>query len=304
MQQFQDQVAAITGAASGIGRALALRLAQAGCHLGLSDIDDQGLEATAATARATGVRVVAERVDVADRAAVEAHAATVIETLGTPTLVVNNAGVSLSATVDSMTYEDFEWLMGINFWGVVYGTKAYLPAMLEARRGTIVNLSSIFGVMAMPTQSAYNAAKFAVRGFTESLNEELRLENTGVRAVCVHPGGIKTNIVANARLRNMGSLSTSHSELIREFNEELARTTAEQAAKVILDGVVSGRSRILIGSDAKLLDTIVRLLPERYQGIIVWGAKRKRAKVAARSRSTSAKTTQSGGAGTPPDATD
>ncbi len=194
MKSFQNKVAAVTGAASGIGRALAIDLAQRGCRLAISDVNEAGLAETADLARAAGAEVAQQLVDVADRQAVQAWADSTAAEYGQVNLVFNNAGVALAASVKSLEYEDFEWLMGINFWGVVHGTKSFLPHLLEAGEGHIVNVSSVFGLAGFPGQSAYNAAKFAVRGFTDSLREELEMMNCGVSATCVHPGGIKTNI--------------------------------------------------------------------------------------------------------------
>ena len=200
MQQFNGRVAAITGAGSGIGRALAQNLARRGTHLALSDIDEVGLAETVALCEGAGVKVTSQRVDVADRAAVFAWADQVVADHGKVNLVFNNAGVALGATIESMSYEDFEWLMDINFWGVVHGTKAFLPHLIEAGEGHIVNLSSVFGLLSIPSQSAYNAAKFGVRGFTDALRIELDVAQNGVSCTTVHPGGIKTNIARNARM--------------------------------------------------------------------------------------------------------
>ena len=176
MKDFKGHVAAITGAGSGIGRALANELARRGAHLALSDIDDAGLAETVSQCEGFGVKITSQHIDVADRAAVYAWADEVVADHGEINLVVNNAGVALGATIESMSYEDFEWLMNINFWGVVYGTKAFLPYLKASGEGHIVNLSSVFGLISVPSQSAYNAAKFAVRGFTDTLRMELEIE--------------------------------------------------------------------------------------------------------------------------------
>ena len=200
MKQFEGRVAAITGAGSGIGRALAENLGAQGAHLALSDVNESGLADTVARCEGKGVRVTSQRVDVADRPAVEAWADSVVEDHDKVNLIVNNAGVALGATVESMSYEDFEWLMSINFWGVVYGTKAFLPHLKASGEGHVVNVSSVFGLVSIPTQSAYNAAKFAVRGFTDALRIELEIDPCGVSATTVHPGGIATNIAKDARM--------------------------------------------------------------------------------------------------------
>jgi len=273
MRDLRGKVAAITGAGSGIGRALAVQLAGMGTALALSDVDEAGLAETAALVARSGVRVTAERVDVADRAAVHRHADAVIAAHGRVHLVVNNAGVALAASVAEMTYEDFDWLMGINFWGVVHGTKAFLPHLLHADEGHVVNVSSIFGIIAVPGQAAYHAAKFAVRGFTESLRVDLELARTRVSATCVHPGGIRTNIVRRSRISAERAQRVSKEEMAREF-ERLARRSPEQAARAIIRGVQRNARRVVIGADAKLLVALQRLLPTAYQRLIVWGARR------------------------------
>ncbi len=200
MKEFRGRVAAITGAGSGIGRALAAALVRRGAHLALSDIDDTGLAETVAACEGFGVSVTSRHVDVADRAAVYSWADQVVADHGRVNLVINNAGVALGATIESMSYDDFEWLMDINFWGVVYGSKAFLPHLKQSGEGHIVNLSSVFGLISVPSQSAYNAAKFAVRGFSDTLRMELEIEHANVSVTTVHPGGIKTNIARNARM--------------------------------------------------------------------------------------------------------
>ncbi len=200
MKDFRGRVAAITGAGSGIGRALADALARRGAHLALSDIDDVGLAETVARCEGFGVKVTAQHLDVADRDSVYAWAERVVSDHGRVNLIINNAGVALGSTVESMSYGDFEWLMNINFWGVVYGSKAFLPYLKLSGEGHIVNVSSVFGLISVPSQSAYNAAKFAVRGFSDSLGMELEIEGANVSVTTVHPGGVKTNIARNARL--------------------------------------------------------------------------------------------------------
>jgi NAD(P)-dependent dehydrogenase (short-subunit alcohol dehydrogenase family) len=267
MKRFDGRVAAITGAGSGIGRALARELAQRGAHLALSDIDEVGLAETVALCEGTGVKVTSQRVDVADRPAVYAWADEVVADHGRVNLVVNNAGVALGATIESMSYEDFEWLMDINFWGVVHGTKAFLPHLIEGGEGHIVNMSSVFGLLGIPSQSAYNAAKFGVRGFTDALRIELD----------VHPGGIKTNIVRNARMHESVSSFTGGTPDVGTDFDKVAMTTPEKAARQILKAVERDRRRALIGPDAKALDLIARLPAALYQRAIVLGARRRRA---------------------------
>jgi NADP-dependent 3-hydroxy acid dehydrogenase YdfG len=255
-------VAVVTGAGSGIGRSLAVLLDQRGWRLALCDIDEAGLEKTAS---GLAGEVLAERVDVADRAAVEGFAAVVAERYGRVDLVVNNAGVDLSQTVSDTTYEDFEWLMNINFWGVVHGTKAFLPGMIERDAGTIVNLSSIFGIIAWPTHSAYVASKFAVRGYSEALRNELL--GTGVRVVVVHPGGIDTEIVKRSRFYVDDVGRRDKSEMQQEFSR-MAATSPDQAAAKILRAVERGQTKLLIGPDAHAADRLQRVAPVRYWRIL------------------------------------
>jgi len=273
MSKLQGRVAVVTGAASGIGRALAVRLADAGCRLAISDIDEQGLEETRAECAQRGVDVDARRLDVSDKAAVFAYADAVAERFGEVNLVINNAGVALGATVEEMSLEDFEWLMGINFWGVVYGTKAFLPYLKRADWGHIVNISSVFGLIGVPTQSAYNAAKFAVRGFTESLRQELEITGSHVSCTSVHPGGIKTNIARSSRLGGLGSFARPRDQMADEF-DKAARTTPDAAARVILEAVEKNRRRALVGPDAYVIDWMQRALPTAYQRLVVAGGKR------------------------------
>lgn len=267
MKSYEGKVAAITGAASGIGRELALELARRGCHLALCDVNEQGLQQTVDLSRGSSVHVTSHRVDVADRASVYAWADRVVEDHDRVNLIFNNAGVALSSTVEKMKYEDFEWLMGINFWGVVYGTKAFLPHLKASGDGHVVNLSSVFGLAGIPSQAAYNSAKFAVRGFTESLRQELDIMKCGVSATSVHPGGIKTAIARSARvdssIRDLGIDETTAGE---KFERSFI-TSANKAARVILDGVRANKRRILVGPDARAFDWMVRLLPSTYQDI-------------------------------------
>ena len=262
MQTFRDRVVVITGAASGIGRALACAFAAEGSRLALADVDEAGL---AETARLAAADCLTEVVDVADRSRVESFAAKVRARFGAAHVVVNNAGVTVSQTISDTKYEDFQWIMGINFWGVVHGTQAFLPLLRAADEAVIVNVSSVFGLIAFPTQGAYNASKFAVRGFTEALRHECA--GTRIRAVCVHPGGIRTNILKNARFYSDAFGQSDHARSMAEF-ERLARTTPERAAQTILDGIRRKKLRILIGADAYLIDWVQRLLPARYMKVV------------------------------------
>ncbi|MDA8367364.1 MAG: SDR family NAD(P)-dependent oxidoreductase [Actinomycetota bacterium] len=276
MRSFTGKVAAITGAGSGIGRALAEELARRGTHLALSDVDTDGLATTVERCSAHPVTVTSARVDVADRSAVEAWADAVVAEHGTVNLVINNAGVALAANIASMSYEDFEWLMGINFWGVVYGTKAFLPHLEASGEGHIVNLSSVFGLVSIPTQSAYNAAKFAVRGFTDALRIELEGAGSPVSCTTVHPGGIKTNIARSARVDDeIAALDTGDGAPSDAF-DRAALTTPESAARQILTAVQRNRRRALIGPDAVVIDLISRLPAGLYQQALAAGVRRMR----------------------------
>lgn len=276
MKTVKDRVAAITGAGSGIGRATAVLLARNGCHVALSDVNEPGLAETAEACRALGVRVDAARVDVAKRDAVHDWADAVAKSQGAVHVVVNNAGVGLGATVEDTRYEDFEWLMNINFWGVVHGTKAFLPHLRAAGEGHIVNVSSVFGLIGVPTQGAYNAAKFAVKGFTEALRQELEVEDAPIGVTCVHPGGIKTNIVRNSRVTHRKGWVDERST--RDFEKSFT-TTPEKAASDILSAILKNRRRQLIGGDAVVIDLMQRMLPTLYQRLMVAGARRRRRKM-------------------------
>jgi butyryl-CoA dehydrogenase len=273
MRHLEGRVAAITGAASGIGRALAVALAREGMRVAISDVNEVGLAESAklAAAARSGAQVSAARVDVADREAMHRWADRVAAEHGAVHLAVNNAGVALGATIAQMSYDDLEWLFGINFWGVVHGTKAFLPHLLAADEGHVVNVSSVFGLIAVPGQGAYNAAKFAVRGFTECLRQELELEGRRVSATCVHPGGVKTNIARAAR--NPQLEGGASEEAARRF-DEIARTTPEWAALRIVRGVQRNARRVLIGGDARAIDLLQRLTGSGYQALTVAAARR------------------------------
>ena len=274
MEGFEGKVAAITGAGSGIGRGLALELAAEGCHLALSDVDDAGLaETVTMVEQATGdrgsvragVKVSGTRVDVVDREAVDAWAAATRDEFGQVNLIFNNAGVALSANVSVMTYESFRWLMDINFWGVVHGTLAFLPHLRASGDGHVVNISSVFGLLGIPTQSAYNSAKFAVRGFTDALRTELDIEQCGVSATTIHPGGIRTNIARNARFEFAEHEEAVDAEQAAVDFERITRTTPEKAARLILGAVRRNKRRALIGPDAHLFDAAARISPRASQ---------------------------------------
>jgi NAD(P)-dependent dehydrogenase (short-subunit alcohol dehydrogenase family) len=275
MKDFKNKVAAITGAASGMGRTLALELARRGCHLALSDVNQIGLAETAAMATKLGVKVTTAKVNVADRESMFAWADEVVRDHGKVNLIFNNAGVALGAFIETVKPEDFQWIMGINFWGVVWGTQAFLPHLKKAGEGHIINTSSLFGLLSVPTQGTYNASKFAVRGFTEALRQELDMAKCGVSATTVHPGGIRTNIAKAAKMDESIQKATGDSEAARaKFDKLLNFTTAESAALQILAAVEGNKRRVLVGLDAKFLDKLVRILGSWYQPIITAFAKR------------------------------
>jgi len=276
----------ITGAASGIGEALAHALAAQGARLLLADVDVARLEAVAASVRLRGVTCLTQLCDVSQAAAVEALAERSQSELGGADVLINNAGVALVAPVQSLSLADAHWLMDINFWGVVHGCHAFTPQLQARPGGIIVNLSSVFAMVSLPTQSIYNASKAAVRAFSDALREELRekpiqpvgatnARNThAVRVLCVHPGGIRTRLVARARLGDISSIADSPQALHAQFHG-VARTTADQAAAAIVQAVRDGRTRLLIGADARLGDWLFRLAPGRasawFSALALWG---------------------------------
>lgn len=260
MQGFAGKVAVVTGAGSGIGQALAIELGRSGAKVAICDVDTEGLAVTEERLKAIGAPVKADRLDVTEREAFAAYADAVKEHFGKVNQIYNNAGIAFSGDVEVSQFKDIERVMDVDYWGVVNGTKVFLPYLIESGDGHVINISSIFGVFSVAGQAAYNSAKFAVRGFTEALRQEMMLAKHPVKVTCVHPGGIKTNIARNATAAE----GLDVTELADSF-DKLARTTPERAAQIILEGVSKNRARVLVGADAKILDAIVRITGSGYQ---------------------------------------
>jgi NADP-dependent 3-hydroxy acid dehydrogenase YdfG len=269
MKQLQQRVAVVTGAASGIGRATAIALAKQGCRLALCDIDDQGLAETKRSIEALGQRVTAHHVDVADKTRMERFAAEVVDAHGGANILVNNAGVSVASSFADQSLEDFEWLMGINFWGVVYGSKFFLPTLRAADEAHIVNISSVFGLVGIPLQSSYCASKFAVRGFSESLRAELASTTVGVTSV--HPGGVATNIAASARTNGDPKSTKMKARTVAAFRSMLP---PEKAAAAIVRGIRANRARVLIARESSAIDWAKRVAPVGTSALVHWGYRR------------------------------
>jgi len=274
MKQLDNKVAAVTGAGSGIGQALAINLAQAGCHLALSDVDESGLAETIALLESYTVNITYQKLDVSKKKDVFKWADKVVDDHGKVNLIFNNAGVALSGTVEALSIEDYEWIMGINFWGVIYGTKAFLPYLEQSGEGHVVNISSVFGLTSQPFMSGYNASKFAVRGFTESLRQDLEITGSNVTTTCIHPGGIKTNIAKSSRMNESVEAITGSSkeDSLVEF-EKMFIHTPDSAAKTILKGVKKNARRVLIGVDARMFDAVARVFPTGYQWLFTKAVK-------------------------------
>jgi short-subunit dehydrogenase len=271
MTAISGSAAAVTGAASGIGRALALELAARGCDLALADRDEAGiLEVAAEIGRSSKRKVSTHCVDIGEPAQIQDFAKTAIAAHPGINIVINNAGVALLGGFNELDQAQMEWLFNINFWGVVHGTRAFLPHLVQQREAHIVNLSSIFGIIAPPGQTAYCAAKFAVRGFSESLRHELAMANSPVRLSVVHPGGVLTNIVRNSRTGSGITDNARRAESIDRF-DAIAKTTPPAAAQRIITGIEKNQPRILIGNDAKFMDLLQRFRPATY-----WAALAKR----------------------------
>jgi NADP-dependent 3-hydroxy acid dehydrogenase YdfG len=261
MEGFAGKVAVVTGAGSGIGQALAIELARSGAKVAISDVNTEGLAITEASLKAIGAPVKADRLDVTEREAFELYADAVKAHFGKVNQIYNNAGIAFTGDIEVSSYKDIERVMDVDFWGVVNGTKAFLPHLIESGDGHVVNVSSIFGIFAVPGQAAYNAAKFAVRGFTEALRQEMIAGKRPVKVTTVHPGGIKTAIARNATAAE----GIDPQELAKVFDKTLAKTSPEKAAKIILEAVRKNKARVLVGPDAKVLDIIVRITGSGYQ---------------------------------------
>ncbi|MCF8605732.1 SDR family NAD(P)-dependent oxidoreductase [Gordonia sp. HY442] len=263
MKDFRNKVIVITGAASGMGRDLAVQLGRRGAKLAISDMNPDGLAETERLVKETGAQVHSQILNVAEREAFLEYADTVAAHYGTVNAIFNNAGIAHHGEVEHTEFKDIERVMDVDYWGVVNGTKAFLPYIIASGDGHIVNTSSLFGILAEPGQAAYNSAKFAVRGFTEALNQEMIIAGHPVKVTCVHPGGIKTAIARNA------TTSGDHDPKATAalFDKYLANTTSEKAAEIIIKAVEREHARVLVGADAKILDLSVRLVASKYQGI-------------------------------------
>jgi short-subunit dehydrogenase len=264
MTTIRGAAAAVTGAASGIGRALSLELGARGCDLALADRDEAGLQVVAAEIKALHAsKVTLHRVDMAEPAQIEEFAQAAIAGHPGLNIVTNNAGVALLGQFSEIDQAQMEWLMNINFWGVVRTTRAFLPHLATRREAHIVNLSSIFGIIAPPGQTAYAAAKFAVRGFSESLRHELQMAASPIRLSVVHPGGVATNIARNARTGAGITDNARRAQAIDRF-DTMAKTTPAAAALRIIQGIENNQLRILIGNDARFMDLLQRFRPATY----------------------------------------
>jgi NAD(P)-dependent dehydrogenase (short-subunit alcohol dehydrogenase family) len=271
MKSLDNKVVVITGAGSGIGRALAVEVASKGAVVAISDVNEAGLAETVDLVKAAGAREVrSDRLDVADRPGFVAYAAAVADQFGRVNVVINNAGVTMTGDFEEMSYEQLEWIMSINFWGVVTGTKEFLPHLIASGDGHVVNISSLFGLVSMPGQSAYNASKYAVRGFTEALREEMLIAGHPVGVSCVHPGGVKTGISRNGRK----TASQDGAALDALFEKKLARMEPSRAARIIVRGILRNQARVLVGIDAHVINHAAKLAGSRYQDVVAIGSKR------------------------------
>ena len=269
MQGFAGKVAVVTGAGSGIGQALAIELGRSGASVAISDVDTDGLAVTEQRLKSIGTPVKCDRLDVTERERFLLYADEVKDHFGKVNQIYNNAGIAYTGDVDITPFKDIERVMDVDYWGVVNGTKAFLPHLIASGDGHVINTSSVFGLFAVPGQAAYNSAKFAVRGFTEALRQEMILAGLPVKVTTVHPGGIKTAIARNATAAE--GLDRDH---LADWFDKAARTSPEKAAQVILAGVAKNKARVLIGTDAKLLDAFVRITGPGYHRVLVAAARR------------------------------
>ena len=261
MQGFAGKVAVVTGAGSGIGQALAVELARSGAKVAISDVDTEGLADTEQQLKAIGAPVKADRLDVTEREAFLAYADAVNEHFGKVNQIYNNAGIAFTGDIEVSQFKDIERVMDVDYWGVVNGTKAFLPYLIASGDGHVINISSVFGLFSVPGQAAYNSAKFAVRGFTEALRQEMVAAGHPVGVTTVHPGGIKTAIARNATAAE----GLDRDELAKLFDKRVAHTSPQRAARIILEAVRKNKARVLVGADAKVLDIMVRLTGSGYQ---------------------------------------
>jgi NAD(P)-dependent dehydrogenase (short-subunit alcohol dehydrogenase family) len=261
MEGFAGKVAVVTGAGSGIGQALALELGRSGAALAISDVNLEGLADTEEGLKAIGAPVRSDRLDVTEREAFLIYADQINEHFGKVNQIYNNAGIAFVGDIEVTQFKEMERVMDVDFWGVVNGTKAFLPHLIASGDGHVVNVSSLFGLMSMPGQGAYNAAKFAVRGFTEALRQEMELNRHPVKVTSVHPGGIRTPIARTAT----AAQGVDPELTAKLFDKRLASTTPQRAAEIILEGVRKNKARVLVGQDAVVLDLIVRITGAGYQ---------------------------------------
>jgi NAD(P)-dependent dehydrogenase (short-subunit alcohol dehydrogenase family) len=270
MEGFAGKVCVVTGAGSGIGQALAIELARSGAKVAISDVNLEGLAVTEERIKAIGAPVKSDRLDVTERETFEVYADEVKAHFGKVNQIYNNAGIAYVGDVEVTPYKDIERVMDVDFWGVVNGTKSFLPHLIESGDGHVVNVSSLFGIFSVPGQAAYNSAKFAVRGFTEALRQEMQVAKHPVKVTAVHPGGIKTGIMRNSTAAENINLK----ELTNTFDKKLAGTTPEKAATIILEAVRKNKARVLVGPDAKALDIVVRLTGSNYQRLFALATSR------------------------------
>ncbi|TAM62804.1 SDR family NAD(P)-dependent oxidoreductase [Mycobacterium sp.] len=264
MDGFAGKVAVVTGAGSGIGQALAVQLGRAGAKVAISDVDTAGLAATAEQLTAIGAPVKSDQLDVTERNAFLAYADAVNLHFGTVNQIYNNAGITFIGSIEDSRFKDIERVMDVDYWGVVNGTKAFLPHLIASGDGHVINISSALGLFSAPGQAAYVSAKFAVRGFTEALHQEMARAGHPVRVTTVHPGGIKTAFARNATAVE----GLDHAELASVFEEQQAKTTPQRAAQLILEGVRKHKSRVLVGPDVKAMDVLVRVAGPNYERLV------------------------------------